>query len=66
MYKRQSVERIKEKPGDLVDNAIVANVQDQIENLKTSPILSDRAEMGKLKIVGGRYDLDTGKVTIIT
>ncbi len=62
---KPSVERIKEKSGDLVDNAVIANVQDQIENLKTSPILRDRVESNKLKIVGGRYDLDTGKVTII-
>lgn len=63
---KPSVERVKQQPGNLVDNAIIANVQDQIENLKTSPILRDRAEAGKLKIVGGRYDLDTGKVTLIT
>jgi carbonic anhydrase len=63
---KPSVERIKEQSGDLVDNAVIANVQDQIEKLKISPILSDRLESGKLQIVGGRYDLDTGKVTIIT
>jgi carbonic anhydrase len=62
---KPSVERIKAQPGDIVDNAVIANVQDQIEKLKISPILRDRLDSGKLQIVGGRYDLDTGKVTIV-
>ncbi|MBN3923968.1 carbonic anhydrase, partial [Nostoc sp. NMS4] len=52
--------------GDAVENAVVANVQYQIERLKHSKLLTKRVESGKLKIVGGRYDLDTGRVSIIT
>lgn len=63
---KPAVAKVKDKPGDAVDNAVVANVQYQIERLKRSPLLSDRLNSGKLKIVGGRYDLDTGRVTIIT
>ncbi|MBD2357746.1 carbonic anhydrase [Tolypothrix sp. FACHB-123] len=63
---KPAVARVKNQPGDAVDNAVVANVQYQIERLKRSPLLSDRLKSGKFKIVGGRYDLDTGKVTIIT
>jgi carbonic anhydrase len=59
-----AVDQVKEQPGDAVDNAVVANVQYQIETLKRSPLLSERLRSGKLKIVGGRYDLDTGKVII--
>jgi carbonic anhydrase len=62
---KPSVERIKSQSGDLIDNAVVANVQDQITKLKLSPILRERSESGTLQIVGGRYDLDTGKVTIV-
>lgn len=61
-----AVERVKDQPGDAVDNAVVANVQYQIEQLQRSSLLSERLQSGKLKIVGGRYDLDTGTVTIIT
>jgi carbonic anhydrase len=60
-----AVERVKGKPGDAVDNAVVANVQYQIEQLKRSPLLTERLESGKLKIVGGRYDLDTGSITLV-
>lgn len=60
------VKNAKLQPGDAVENAVVANVQYQIERLKRSQLLTERLESGKLKIVGGRYDLDTGGVTIIT
>ena len=60
-----AVERIRSRPGDLVDNAVTANVLYQIELLKRSSVLSERLKSGKLKIVGGRYDLDTGIVKII-
>lgn len=60
-----AVKRVKDQPGDAVDNAVVANVRYQIEQLQRSTLLTERVQSGKLKIVGGRYDLDTGKVTMI-
>ncbi|MBV8882519.1 MAG: carbonic anhydrase [Chroococcidiopsidaceae cyanobacterium CP_BM_RX_35] len=61
-----AVKRVKDQPGDAVDNAVIANVHYQIEQLQRSPLLMERLQSGKLKIVGGRYDLDTGAVAIIT
>ncbi|MDZ7953602.1 carbonic anhydrase [Nostoc sp. DedQUE09] len=63
---KPAVEKVKDQPGDAVENAVVANVQYQIERLQKSKLLTEQVESGKLKIVGGRYDLDTGRVTIIT
>ncbi|MEH2226665.1 carbonic anhydrase [Nostoc sp.] len=63
---KPALKRAKDQPGDAVENAVVANVQYQIERLKRSKLLTKQVESGKLKIVGGRYDLDTGRVTIIT
>ncbi|PMB52465.1 carbonic anhydrase [Fischerella thermalis CCMEE 5201] len=60
------VAKVKYQPGNTVDNAVIANVHYQIQRLKRSPLLSERLQSGKLKIVGGRYDLDTGSVGIIT
>lgn len=58
---------VKDKAGDPVENAVVANVQFQVEQLKqASALLAQRMQEGKLKIVGSRYDLDTGEVTIVT
>ena len=61
-----AVAESKGQSGDAVDNAIRANVRDLVRQLRTSePVLSHFAHDGKLKIVGGRYDLDTGKVELL-
>lgn len=62
---KPAVERVKNQPGDAVENAVIANVQYQIEQLQRSQLLTERVNSGQLKIVGGRYDLDTGRVTLI-
>ncbi|MBD2100466.1 carbonic anhydrase [Leptolyngbya sp. FACHB-261] len=63
---KPAVERVRGRPGDAVENAVIANVQYQVSLLKeNSVILAQLIRDGKLKIVGGRYDLDTGEVRII-
>jgi carbonic anhydrase len=58
-----AVNQVRDRPGDLVDNAITANVALIVERLKSlPPILSEFVQKGKLRIVGARYDLDTGVV----
>ena len=46
--------------GDL-DTAIANNVKFQVEQLSYSPVLKELIEAGKLEIIGGVYDLTTGK-----
>ncbi|NJM77833.1 MAG: carbonic anhydrase [Acaryochloridaceae cyanobacterium RU_4_10] len=49
-----------------IEKAVVANVAYQINAVKrNSPLITERALKNQLKIVGGRYDLDSGKVEII-
>lgn len=48
------------------DIAIKANVKQQMNLLKKSPVLSQLINENKLKIVGGYYDLDTAKVILIS
>ena len=62
---RPAVEQVKAQSGDLLDNAVKANVTLTVERLKGSAILSEALEKSELRIVGGRYDLDTGMVEII-
>ena len=58
-----AVNKMRGRPGDLLDNAITANVALVVERLKaTPPTLSEFVQKGKLRIVGARYDLDTGAV----
>ena len=55
----------KESKGDL-NVAIKRNVEVQVEILKeASPVLAKLMREGKLKVVGGVYDLDSGVVTMV-
>lgn len=59
-----AVEKTRGLPGDSVDNAVRANVELVVKQLRNStPILAELVEHGKLKVVGAVYSLDTGKVT---
>src|ERR1700730_11004915 len=61
-----AVEQTKSKPGDPVENAVRAQALDVAQQLrKSKPILAERVQSGKLKIVAGRYDLETGKVELL-
>jgi carbonic anhydrase len=62
-----AVEKAKGKPGDLLDNAVRANVEMVTAKLAASkPILAALVHEGKLKVAGARYDLDTGVVELLT
>jgi carbonic anhydrase len=64
---KPSVELVRHKTGDMEKNAIIANAQYQAQQLRqSSTILSGLIKEGKLKIVPGRYDLNTGQVTLLT
>jgi carbonic anhydrase len=58
-----AVLRAQGQPGELLDNAVRENVRRVVSRLRGGgAILPDRAEAGRLKIVGARYDLDDGAV----
>jgi carbonic anhydrase len=62
-----AVKQTKGKPGDPVENAVRAQALDVARQLQTAePILAERVQSGKLKIVAARYDLDTGKVELLS
>ncbi|MGB2569248.1 carbonic anhydrase [Micromonospora citrea] len=53
-------------PGDPVENGCRANIRAQVRALRErSPLLADRVDRGRLLIVGARYDLDDGLVTLV-
>ena len=60
-----AVEASAGKPGDRLMNAVQENVRLQVKRLQTSPVVADAVKAGKLKVVGGYYDLDTGTVTLL-
>jgi carbonic anhydrase len=63
---KAGVEKSQGQPGDKLENACKGNILVQIEKLKSSPVLSELISANKLKIVGGYYDLDTGKVSLVS
>jgi carbonic anhydrase len=64
---RPAVEVARGLDGDLLDNAIIANVILTMNQTKaTSVILSNAIRAGELLVVGGRYDLDTGAVRLLS
>jgi carbonic anhydrase len=55
----------KTKTGNLLDNAVAENVRRQVALLKSSPPIVQQLYAGKkIDIVGGVYDLASGKVTL--
>jgi carbonic anhydrase len=63
---RPAVKAAQDQSGDLLENAIKQNVVLNVEKLKTAgPILSNAVQEGKLRVAGGIYSLDTGRVMLI-
>jgi len=63
---KPAVDKSKGAAGDVVDNAILANVELTTAQLRESkPLLAEMVEKGEIKILGARYDLDTGAVELI-
>ncbi len=57
---------VKDRPGDMLDNAVRANVVHVVGQLRsTKPVLAGLAGEGKLRIVGAHYDLETGVVEVL-
>jgi len=55
-----------EKSGDLLENATRENVKRQVARLKSSAPIVQKLYAGKnIDIVGGVYDIATGKVTLV-
>ena len=63
---KPSVARTKGDKGDALENAIKANVRNGVKRLQElHPILAGPVKEGKVKVVGGVYDLRTGGVEMI-
>jgi carbonic anhydrase len=64
---KPAVDKARNQPGDALENAIKANVGVGVERLKTlEPILAGMVKDGRVKVVGGVYDLRTGEVKVIS
>jgi carbonic anhydrase len=63
---RPAAEEARAAGGDIVDAAVRANVRLNVARLKESePLLAPKVRANQLRIVGARYDLETGRVDFI-
>jgi len=60
-----AVERVKHEAGDLLDNAVRANIKLVVEQLKASMPVAELVRCDRLKVVGAQYNLEHGVVEII-
>jgi carbonic anhydrase len=58
-----AVRQIAGKPGDRLTNAIQANSGLVVAKLRQSPVIGPLEKSGRLDIVAGYYELDSGRVT---
>lgn len=63
---KPAVSAAKQDKGDQLDSAVKRNVANVVSQLKSSnPILAAKVKSGEIRIVGARYDLDSGKVELV-
>lgn len=63
---RPVVESVLDEPGDPVENAVRANIAAQVRALpQRSRIIHEKMRQGALRVVGARYDLDDGRVSLV-
>jgi len=61
-----AVRAVLDQPGDTLDNAIDQNVRLTMARLqKATPILSKYVGEGRVRVVGGTYQLDTGTIEFL-
>jgi carbonic anhydrase len=63
---RPAVQASEGEPGDLLTNAIKANVRAQVRRLQDSDVLASAVKAGTVKIVGAYYDLNTAEVSLVS
>jgi carbonic anhydrase len=52
-------------PGDLAEVAIDGHVRRSVDRLLDLPLVRDRCASGDLAVLGGRYQIDTGEVSLL-
>lgn len=61
-----AVKAVQGEPGDALDNAIRRNVMLNVERLKgAGPILKAAVDAQKVRVVGGIYELKSGRVKVL-
>ena len=57
-----AVEKARKEPGNVLENAIDANVQLMVEQLKKEPFIAEKIKKDQVAVVGGVYHFKSGEV----
>lgn len=61
-----AVQKAKNEPGDLLQNTIQENVRLGVSRVSdTDPVIAPLVKEGKVRVVGGNYDLVSGEVSLV-
>lgn len=64
---RPVVESVADQTGDLLQNAVTANVRRQVDNLlRSEEIVAPAVASKRVQIAGGVYELETGRVQLLS
>lgn len=64
---KEPVEKALNEQGSLLENAIRGNILLNVEALRNSkPVLAEMVKDNRLRVVGGLYELATGRVDVLT
>jgi carbonic anhydrase len=62
-----AVRRVMSQPGNMLENAIRANVHWGVEQIQNSePLLAEDVRQGRMTVVGAYYSFTTGQVSLLT
>jgi carbonic anhydrase len=56
----------RQSGGDLVDKTVRAHIARTVKKLERDPVLTDRIRTRKLGLVGAHYELDTGRISVLS
>jgi carbonic anhydrase len=62
----EAFQNCDESPPDTLVDAIICNVKNSVEIVKTSPTIAPILAKNKVKIIGAYFEIATGKVCLIT
>jgi carbonic anhydrase len=60
-----AIQSVRGKEGDLLANAVKANVRAIVAQLKETSVVKRLMKENKIKVIGGYYELVSGKVVLL-
>jgi len=63
---KPGIAKLDSKKADQLEAGVKANVVYQVQKIQESPVISKLVADGQLKVVGGYFDFDSGKISLLS